>query len=597
MKNIFLLSTLTLLLLWFTGCKKNNPAGPLPPVTDPVISATDFAKNFGNPVSRDFIVQVIDIANNPISGAAVKIGTVTAQTNANGVAAVKNAGVYELFAYLTAQKAGFIDGSRALMPSTGTNIIKIMMLPNNVTATVNSGVSSNVSLPNGTKVTFDGNFKTGTGAVYNGAVSVIVNALEASDAHLFNKMPGMLYAQNAGGDARLLETYGMLNVELRGSAGQKLQIANKALIEMNITAAQLSAAPASIPLWHFDEVLGYWKEEGAANKVGNKYVGQVAHFSWWNFDVPLTPAVQLQVKLVDAASHPLANVKTMLFRNGGAYASYAAYTEVNGTVTGAVPQNEALILKVYDACGNVIHTQNIGPFMTNTNILPDVVLNLPAAQYTTLTGVLKKCNNTNVTNGYVAIKYGQQTFFSPVNNGTFSFQTVICGTNSITVLGEDLDNNQNTGTLSYSLTSPTTNVGNISACSSSAESITYTVDGGAVKTISTNIVASVTAGSFTISGSTPSQLNGIDINGNSITPGTYSTASGFQMNGNGLSNNINPVFNTFNISYSLTSVGVVGQYIDVNFSGTYNEIVMTGMGSGYNLSHTISGTAHVIRDN
>nr|WP_121270585.1 hypothetical protein [Pedobacter schmidteae] len=597
MKNIFLLSTLTLLLLWFTGCKKNNPGGPLPSVTDPVISATDFAKNFGNPVSRDFIVQVIDIANNPISGAAVKIGTVTAQTNANGVAVVKNAGVYELFAYLTAQKAGFIDGSRALVPSMGANTIKIMMLPNNVTAIVNSGVSSNVSLPNGTKVTFDGNFKTEAGAVYNGAVSVIVNALEASDAYLFNKMPGMLYAQNAGGDVRLLETYGMLNVELRGSAGQKLQIANKALIEMNITAAQLSAAPASIPLWHFDEVLGYWKEEGIASKVGNKYVGQVAHFSWWNFDVPLTPAVHLQVKLVDATNHPLANVKTMLFRNGGAYASYAAYTEVNGTITGAVPQNEALILKVYDVCGNLIHTQSVGPFTASINILPDVVLNLPTVQYSTLTGVLKKCNNTDVTNGYLAIKQGPQTYFVLVNNGTFNFQMVMCGINSITVLGEDLENNQNTGTLSYSLTSPTTNIGNISACSSSAESITYTVDGGAVKTISTNIVASVTAGSFAISASTSGQLNGLDINGNSITPGTYSTASGFQINGNGLSNNINPVFNTFNISYNLTNVGAVGQYIDVNFSGTYNEIVMTEMGQGYHLSHTISGTAHVIRDN
>ncbi|MGO4291852.1 hypothetical protein [Chitinophaga sp. RAB17] len=598
MKNSFLFPILTLLLLSTISCKKNNSVNPHSPVIDSVVSASDFAKNFGNAVSRDFMVQLVDVTNNPVSGATVTIGTSTAQTNSGGIAIIKNAGVYERFAYVRALKTGFIEGSRALVPSISTNAVKIMMLPNHITATVNAGTVSNVSLSNGTKITFDGSFKTETGTAYAGPVSVIVNSLEASDNNLFAKMPGMLYAQNASGNAKLLETYGMMNVELLGAAGQKLQITNTAQIEMNITAAQLSAAPPTIPLWHFDETLGYWKEAGIANKVGNKYVGDVAHFSWWNFDIPLvTPPVQLQIKVVDPANNPLANVKTILFRTGGAYASYADYTLFNGTVTGAVPQNEVLTLKLYDICGNVLYTQNIGPFTANSNVLPDIVLSFPASQATTISGSLKKCNNTNVTNGYVSIHYGQQTFLTLINNGAFSFQTIVCNTNPVTVFGEDLDNNQNTGTLNYSITSPTTNIGNILACNTSAESITYAVDGGAVKVIATNITVAATGNSFSINGSTPGQMNDIDIQGNSITPGTYSTLSGFQIYGNGLSTNINPVFNTFNITYNLVNVGAVGQYIDVSFSGTYNEIVMTGMGMGYNLSHSISGTAHVIRDN
>jgi len=598
MKNSGLLPILILLLLSTISCKKNNNDNPQPPVIDPVVSASDFAKNFGNAASRDFIVQLVDVTNNPISGATVTIGTSNVQTNSGGIAVIKNASVYERFAYIRAVKTGFISGSRALVPSVSANTIKIMMLPNRITATVNSGATSNVSLANGTKITFDGNFKTETGGAYAGPVSVIVNSLEASDNNLFVKMPGMLYAQNAAGNAKLLETYGMMNVELLGGAGQKLQITNKAQIEMNIPAAQLSVAPATIPLWHFDETLGYWKEAGIANKVGNKYVGEVSHFSWWNFDIPLpTPPVQLQIKVVGSANNPLANVKTVLFRTGGAYASYADYTLFNGTVTGLVPQNEVLTLKLYDICDNVVYTQNIGPFTANINVLPDIVLNLPATQSTTISGSLKKCNNTNVTNGYVTINYGQQTFLTLINNGAFSIQTIVCNTNPITVFGEDLDNNQNTGTLNYSVTSPATNVGNILACNTSTESITYAVDGGAVKIIAANITASATGNSFSISGSAPGQMNAIDIQASSITPGTYSTLSGFQMNGSGLSTNINPVFNNFNITYNLVNVGAVGQYIDVSFSGTYNEIVMTGMSMGYNLSHSISGTAHVIRDN
>jgi len=592
-----LLPLLVLLLLLAISCKKNNSDHPHPPIKDSV-SASDFARNFGNAVSRDFIVQLVDVSNNPVPGATVTIGTSTTQTNPGGIAIIKNAGVYERFAYIRAVKTGFMEGSRALMPSTSPNVIKIMMLPNHITATVNSGVTSDVSLSNGTRITFDGNFKTLTGTAYTGAVSVIVNSLEASDNNLFAKMPGMLYAQNAAGDAKLLETYGMINVELLGSAGQKLQISNKAQIEMNITAAQLSVAPATIPLWHFDETLGYWKEAGVANKVGNKYIGEVAHFSWWNFDIPLaTSPVQLQIKVVDPANNPLANVKTVLFRTGGAYASYAAYTLFNGTVTGTVPQNEVLTLKLYDICGNVIYTQNIGPFTANSNVLPDIVLNLPATQVATINGSLKKCNNTNVTNGYVSINYGQQTFLTLINNGAFSFQTIVCSTDPVTVFGEDADNHQNTGTLNYIITSPTTNIGNIPACNTSAESITYAIDGGVTKIIAANITASATGNSFSITGNTPGHMDAVDIQGNSITPGTYSTLSGFQIYGNGLSTNINPVFNTFNITYNLVNVGAVGQYIDVSFSGTYNEIVMTGMNMGYNLSHSISGTAHVIRDN
>jgi hypothetical protein len=470
------------------------------------------------------------------------------------------------------------------------------LFPEKVTTTVNSGTVSNVSLPNGVKVTFDGNFKTETGSPYSGVVSVILNSLESSDPDLFKKMPGMLFAQNVAGDPKLLETYGMMNVELRGGTGQKLQIVNKAQIEMNITAAQLSVAPATMPLWHFDEALGYWKEQGLANKVGNKYVGEVTHFSWWNFDAPIqSPIVQLQLKLVDANANPLANVKTVLFRQGGS-ASMVSETAVNGTANGPVPANEVFTLKAYDVCGNVVHTQVIGPFTTNTT-LANIVLNMPATQYTTISGTFKKCDNSNVTNGYVVVNYGQHTFTAFVSNGIFSFQTLICGSNSITIIGEDSDSHQNTGTLNYALASPVTNIGNILACNTSAESITYSIDGGAMKTITININASASSGAFAISGGSPVQMNDIAITGNTSTPGIYNSASGIQIIGNGLATSLGSALNMFAINYNLTNIGGVGQYIDVSFSGTYQEMVMSGMNQGYNLSHTISGTAHVIRDN
>src|SRR6478672_8027233 len=86
-------------------------------------SVTDeqFAQNFGAAASRDFIGQVVDMDNHAIAGATVTIGSSTVQTDANGVFIINNADVHEKFAYVKATKSGFLDGSRALVPTTGKN--------------------------------------------------------------------------------------------------------------------------------------------------------------------------------------------------------------------------------------------------------------------------------------------------------------------------------------------------------------------------------------------------------------------------------------------------------------------------------------------
>lgn len=101
-------------------------------------------------------------------------------------------------------------------------------------------------------------------------------------------MPGDLRGISTDGSLKTLTTYGMAAVELTGALGELLQIApgQKASLTMPIPVAILSNAPATIPLWSFDEAKGLWKEEGQAIKTGSNYVGDVSHFSFWNCDVP-----------------------------------------------------------------------------------------------------------------------------------------------------------------------------------------------------------------------------------------------------------------------------------------------------------------------
>lgn len=592
MKKLTLCLIIALICFSVISCKKSGVNTP----DDPSHTDEKFAKNFGNVANRNFIGQIIDVTNNPIAGATVKIGSATAQTDANGIFVLKNASVYEQFAFITASKTGYLNGSRALVPTAGTNNVKIILLPATVTATVNAGATSNVSLINGTKITFDGAFKTQTGSAYTGAVSVMVNHLDPADAKLADKMPGMLFAQNTNGDAKLLETYGMVNVELRGSAGEKLQLSNTAQIEFPITATQQTSAPNSIPLWHFDETVGYWKEEGSATRSGNKYIGIVKHFSWWNVDVPIT-GVNLNIKVIDGSGNPLPNLETRLARGSNGTSS-PFFTNSNGEVSGLVPANEALVLNIYNPCGALIHTQNIGPFSSNT-ALPNVVITTPAAQSSVISGVLKKCDNSNVTLGYVSINYNGKTYFIDVTNGAFSIPVTICGGTTFTIIGQDFDSNKNTGTQSFTLVSPSTNVGNLLACNTNAESIIYKIDNMAPRMLYTNIYASVTGNGFQIDANTTGQNDQITIIGNPIVPGIYSSmSSSYQLNGIGLTTQLGSTITQMNITFNLTNVGAVGQYIDVNFSGTYTEMVMLGGSMQASpIPRIITGTAHVIRDN
>ena len=557
-------------------------------------NSIDTPLNFGSEVSKNFTGQILDESNNPVSNVAITVANKTATTDVNGVFIINNATVKDKFAFITAKKAGYLDGSRSLVPTNGMNNVKITLLSGTIVGTVNSGASGSVSLSNGSKVTFDGNFKTETGQAYSGAVSVIMKHLDPTDASTFDKMPGMLLAQNSSGEERVLESYGMMNVELRGAASQKLQLSTTAQIEMPIATSQLATSPTTIPLWHFDETLGYWKEEGAATKQGTKYVGPVSHFSWWNCDAQF-PTVRLSLTVVNSNGTPLANVRVGIRRATNSY-TVNGTTNTQGQVSGLVPANETLTMVVFDSCGNIVSTTNIGPFAVATT-LPNLVIPNATIQSTLVQGNLLKCDGTNVTNGYVLMRYGNQNQLATVTNGTFSFTMLVCSaTNTgFSLQGFDYDNLQTTNSINFTFTSPTTNVGNITACNSISEFISYRVDSNPVRYIIANINASgrgstsgtnssgISISSYNVIA--PNTTQGFNLFGNTVIPGIYTTSMFSIESADTGSINVQTV-NT--VSFNLSAVGAVGQYIDITFNGTYTN--STG-------SHTITGVAHVIRDN
>ncbi len=339
--------------LIFSNCSKNEDS----------IIETNAKFDLGKSVNRTFKGIVVDQNSNPITNATVKLNGISVTTDVNGVFTYNNVSVLERFAYFITEKTGFINGSRTLMTHEGLNSLKIMMLPETVVATIASGTTKLVALPNGVKVTFDGSFMKQDGSTYSGNVKVIMNHLDTTDKNVFDKMPGTLLALNTQGDYRGLESYGMINVELKGTNNEKLQIAtgHKANVELPIATNQLDTAPSRIPLWHFDEVAGIWKEEGFSTRVGSAYKGEVSHFSWWNNDDAYVVAT-LNVTVMNDDGTPVNNVRITINRFAGSTGDILmdlGVTNSNGKLSSPIPINEQLIFKAYDATGTLIDIRTL----------------------------------------------------------------------------------------------------------------------------------------------------------------------------------------------------------------------------------------------
>jgi hypothetical protein len=350
--NKLLLLGVAMLSFVYIGCDKSEETAAIEPFT------------LGETVQRSFTGKIVDTNNNPLSNVTITMSGQTTTTSADGTFSLNNISCLERFAYLTAEKSGFITGSRVVFPTEGVAKCEVMLLPEVVVATIPSGQTSVVTLTDNTRVAFDGAFMTQNGTAYNGNVKVVMNHLDPADKDVFKKMPGNLIGTRNDGSISGMETYGMIVVEMKGTNNEKLQImtGHTANVTMPIPANQMDTAPTTIPLWHFNQANGMWEENGYSRKIGSNYVSTVSHFSWWNND----DAYQASVLTVIATNYdatPVNGVRVTITRRGGSTGDVLidlGTTGANGRLSANTPLNEELIFRAYSS-ENVLLKESILP--------------------------------------------------------------------------------------------------------------------------------------------------------------------------------------------------------------------------------------------
>jgi hypothetical protein len=423
------------LLFAFSGCVKEED---FEQITDQKIDPEEL-------LSTHVYGLIRDAAKEPIEEALIQIKTVAGElstlTDAEGRFSFDSV-LITRSAYLQVQKTGYFDASRRMVVQPDRyNYTVIQMLERKEVGSFLNAQGGSFSLMDGSQISLPPDavaYADGSG--YSGQVHVKMNRIDPSSPDIFEQMPGNLSGYAEDGSLAAMASYGMLLVELESENGELLQLAPGKSAELGFVIPDLlqADAPDEIPLWYFDEEKGYWFEEGSARLEGDRYIGEVAHFTTWNCDkkgevidisgeiacandVVLVPYLRVFLYQEDA---PLA---------GGYLTEDGQFTFLNFFA------EEVFTLKVLDQCDEVLWESDFGPYTEDTE-LGEILLD-DCGDLIQISGEAVDCDGQAVSQGIVQFFSESGQFFKiDFEDGSFELSTISCASGDMSVVVTDVTN-------------------------------------------------------------------------------------------------------------------------------------------------------------
>ncbi len=386
-------------------------------------------------------ISVLDTDGVPVQNVLVKIGEKSDFTNEDGQILFRDIPLTKS-TYLTAEKNGYFNGSRRFFASEGqVNHIEIRLMTKQEAGSFQSTSAATINVDDKSSIIFQENSVVyATGGAYSGIVHVEAAPIHADDPNLSQKMPGNLLSLDEDDNLLVLQSYGMLAVELKSEDGIDLQLApgKTAEIRMELPQHMVDAAPATIPLWYFDEETGYWVEDGQATLQGNEYVGEVGHFTLWNVDV-FDEAFIWEGSFEYDNGDPAAGIEICLtIVSNGSQA--CGYTNESGGIISAVPLNQGINVDVKAPCGKLISTYELSPLTSDVKE-PVRTIRKEEADFSTIKGKVLECDNVPLSQGHVRISVDTRTYLFDINqDGTFEHTILACDDSKISVRFVDEEN-------------------------------------------------------------------------------------------------------------------------------------------------------------
>ncbi len=548
MKKALLLFSLVLLV--FQSCRKDDVSMTTTIEDDPLVENKYVVNVHG---------QVFDQDNQYLTDAKISYDGIEIFTDEYGLFTLEDVKVGQLRGtFLAVTHEDYHDSGVRIYANTKVDQnVKVIMIKKELDGLVSSGQGGEINFENGGKIIFQPNSFQLDGNPYHGDVNVYVYYLDPSLPDFLLRSPGDLSAVNDDDEITNLRSFGMISVELIGENGEELNIIEGHMAEIHVPVPNdlISEASNEIPLWHFDETLNRWVEEGSATLQGDTYVGNVSHFSWWNCDIPYEYITLCLTLYQQRSTTPLQNTLVNLISQNWGIGT--GITDANGTICGFVPVGEVMEVQIIDYCGNATIVGTVGPFTEDTN--ETIVVDLQQIEFFSVSGTVQNCDmNENVEGAYVLANSGNLNVFAVTDqNGFYTLEGVFCGNTSLDLVAIDYSSG-----LTASTEIP------------SIEADNYDVDFNLCD-LSTNLV--VTVGSTGFYGYSDCWIrvkpNETIIKGTNNNENSSGPIIGFEGNDTGTypANIIGPdaiLSDVSNFSIEISEFGDIGEYVIGSFSGT-----------------------------
>jgi|GEM_PF-775341 len=383
-------------------------------VTTETPSASNLSEYFGS-IELNQVEGIVQAEGLPLVGATVRcgFGSESTQTDPNGYFLLTSCESYDRYGFVTVEAPGHFAGYRQYFPSEGGRVIvRVSLLPHTYAVSFEANSVSTIETDWGSIAFAPGAFAT-NGLLYSGTVHANIEHIAPSQGDLFDVIPGGLAGMDDDG-MKVLETFGMVGVELFTDDGQPLDVLLPATATMNIDPNQLAYAEESIDLWSLNPESGLWEKEGQAQRVDNAYQMELPHFSWWNIDVP-SSFVWLE-GTVTRNSEPIGQASVTISTPNAGCAS--TYTNSFGAFSGMVPKEQLLDVEVKVCLENdnalVVGVEAVGPLTDSSSVF----IEADAYQEHFVTGQFVGCEGESIQYGYMMVDGEFQAFEA---NGSFGF--------------------------------------------------------------------------------------------------------------------------------------------------------------------------------
>ncbi len=394
---------------------------------------------------------VSDDIGNPLSDVTIHVDGRTLSTDGLGGFVIQNLQSNPRDSkQLRFEAEGFLPVSR-LITVLSENVINlnVSMIPIPPEESFNAQDGYVAQVSESATITFFENGIVSNGQPYNGQVFVKTFHLAKDDEQLFQRLPGDLIGLDQEQTLQQLETYGMIYATLEDENGNELQPdpAATARLTIDIPEDYVSIAPAQMPLWYFDESLGFWVEEGIAIRNGNTYEGTVTHFSWWNIDIPVNFLVNVCMTVTNEnTGEPLKN--TQILFSSGRNEFGIQTTNDDGSLCVSLPGESNIELSLKSGC-QFADSQTIGPFASNQDDV-NVSLSINEDAIVTISGSVTACRDTAIdAESLTVARDGYRQIVNISADGSYSFDLIcpaegeslsflIIDSETNTVKGDDL---------------------------------------------------------------------------------------------------------------------------------------------------------------